>query len=383
MISALSWLPKGAAKAVPTVAEPTEEELAAMREQMEAEAADMDDDDELDEPSSDADADDSSDGGMGEDLTAEEAVAKARAAAAALTSSRSGAKAAGKKKGGKGSSTAADGLDEALRELDMEHYDDSDDDEVAVINRVLGVSGKGRLEYTEGDDPYVTLHNDEDDASEKDDFTIRPTDLIILSAKNEDDVSNLEVWIYEEGGEDGEANLYVHHDVLLPALPLALAWLNCDPSGSTQPRNLVATGTMEPGIEIWDLDVIDSVEPLACLGGVERSMQAEEASTSAAGEDGSKGGDKKKKKVRAGGPGASSGWGDATRCAAHSLTRAPRGAQRRPLAHQGRRVCMRSVEPLLGRGTCWRAAAAGAAALTRGPHTPRACRRRRRPRSPS
>lgn len=275
MISALTWLPKGAAKAVPTVAEPTPEELEAMREQFEAEQGD-DDDDELDEPSSD----DSSDDDMGEE-GAEAAVAKAKAMAAAVASSRSGAAA--------GASSNAGGLEDALRELDMEHYDDSDDDETAVINRVLGTSGKGRLEYTEGDDPYVTLHED-DDASEKEDFTIRPTDLIILSAKNEDDVSNLEVWIYEEAGEDGEANLYVHHDVLLPALPLCLAWLDCDPKGSTDKRNLVATGTMEPGIEIWDLDVIDSVEPLACLGGEDKSTPEPDAGASS--------GDKKKKKVR-------------------------------------------------------------------------------------
>ena len=44
---------------------------------------------------------------------------------------------------------------------------------------------------------------------------------MLLAARTEDDVSHLEVWVYEEArGEDGEANLFVHHDVLLPgALP--------------------------------------------------------------------------------------------------------------------------------------------------------------------
>jgi hypothetical protein len=42
------------------------------------------------------------------------------------------------------------------------------------------------------EDPYVTLKDDDDD-SEAQDFTLKASDLIILAARNEDDVSNLEV----------------------------------------------------------------------------------------------------------------------------------------------------------------------------------------------
>lgn len=44
----------------------------------------------------------------------------------------------------------------------------------------------------------------------------------------QDDVSTLELWVYEEAGTLGEeANVYVHHELMLPAFPLCLAWLDC------------------------------------------------------------------------------------------------------------------------------------------------------------
>lgn len=43
------------------------------------------------------------------------------------------------------------------------------------------------------------------------------------------------MWVYEEAEEvGGEANVYVHHEMLLPAFPLALAWLDCNPSGAVE-----------------------------------------------------------------------------------------------------------------------------------------------------
>lgn len=59
---------------------------------------------------------------------------------------------------------------------------------------------------------------DEDDL---DDLVIKETDSLILVAKTEDDVSHLEVHVYEEDTD----NLYVHHDVMLPAFPLCIEWL--------------------------------------------------------------------------------------------------------------------------------------------------------------
>ena len=65
-----------------------------------------------------------------------------------------------------------------------------------------------------------------------------------------------------------EDHLYCHHDVLLPTFPLALEWLDYDP-GDPSPGNLVAMGTMQADIEIWDLDIVDGIEPAYVLEGSE------------------------------------------------------------------------------------------------------------------
>jgi hypothetical protein len=53
----------------------------------------------------------------------------------------------------------------------------------------------------------------------------------------------MQVWVYEEPEAEGEdGNLYVHHDVMLPAFPLAVAWLDCDPGQRRERANLAAVG---------------------------------------------------------------------------------------------------------------------------------------------
>jgi periodic tryptophan protein 1 len=89
----------------------------------------------------------------------------------------------------------------------------------------------------------------------------------ILSAKTEDDISHIEVYVYEQE----EDNLYVHHDIMLPSFPLCIEWLDF-PMGrnkeSGSKGSYVAVGTFDPEIEIWDLDTIDPMYPEAILGGL-------------------------------------------------------------------------------------------------------------------
>lgn len=65
---------------------------------------------------------------------------------------------------------------------------------------------------------------DEFSDSEEDveDFTIRNSDSIIVTATAVDDHSNLEVYIYDHKTSD----LYVHHEIILGAYPLCMEWLN-------------------------------------------------------------------------------------------------------------------------------------------------------------
>lgn len=108
------------------------------------------------------------------------------------------------------------------------------------------------------------LAQDEDDDDEENE-TILPTDLFILANVTDiaDDFSHLDVNVFEEA----EDNLYIHHDYMLPAAPLAIQWIGYNIERKCIPGNCVAIATFEPGIEIWNLDVINAVEPVCVLGG--------------------------------------------------------------------------------------------------------------------
>jgi periodic tryptophan protein 1 len=116
------------------------------------------------------------------------------------------------------------------------------------------------------------LNADEFDEDELEDLTLQPHDLLFVAAKTEDEISQLEIYVYEEEvvGESGglEDNLYVHHDLMLPSFPLCLEWIDfpCGGEGEDQ-RNFVAVGSFEKQIEIWNLNVLDLVYPTLSLHG--------------------------------------------------------------------------------------------------------------------
>lgn len=270
MISAIAWLPLGVAAENPQKAEAPEEELAelaalaekrgdlgAMRRAADHGEDGSDDEweemgsDELAEMEAENASDDSEDDAEDDPDAGKKAAKRAAAVAAAAHGGAS--------------------IDAAMAELDMDKYDDEDDADVNAA-RLFG-GGRATFHDTNDEDPYMTVKDEEDEEDEDypDDFTVRGTDLVMLAARTDDDVSHLEVYVYEEPVLNGtdEGNLYCHHDLLLPAFPLCVSWMDCPTDGREGRANRVAVGTMYPGIEIWDLDVIDAVEPVATLGGYE------------------------------------------------------------------------------------------------------------------
>jgi len=137
------------------------------------------------------------------------------------------------------------------------------DEEVEGANNMLGLGDL--TEFADPrEDPYLTATDKdvlEDDQEDFEDFQIRGTDNLIVCGHVEGDSSSLEVYVYN----DVEDALYVHHDILLPSFPLALEWLSFDPESEVR-GSLVAVGSMQPIIEVWDLDIVDCLEPAFKLG---------------------------------------------------------------------------------------------------------------------
>ncbi|CAA0397572.1 unnamed protein product [Arabidopsis thaliana] len=208
-IVAFSWIPKEASKAMPVAAE-----SPCMEEKM---------DDEIQN--------------------------------AQVTHAKSVAKSFGKSKVASSSSTDADEVVKFLKELDMDNYDE-EDDEIELFS-----SGQGDLYYPNNDmDPYLKDTDGDYDSEDHDDLTIRPTDSLIICAAIKHEVNYLEVYVYEESG-----NIYLRNDMIISELPLCTAWLDCPLKGGGK-GNFVAIGTMESSIEIWDLDLVCTCATLCTTG---------------------------------------------------------------------------------------------------------------------
>jgi len=200
--------------------------------------------------------------------------------------------------------------------------------------RSLGIGGSGGGSggkmhgkdggYTMEDLQNMTMNDqdgddddDGDDEEDVDDIQLRDSDALIVVAKTEEDFASLEVNIFDARS----SNLYVHHDIPLPSYPLCLA-LGCvvssdNDSDTARAGNYVAVGSFEPHIEVWNLDVMNALEPTLVLGGMDtrgaeedwmRMRQATKPSSTTIG-SGKMQKKKKKTKNGAGGRGGKGGTG--------------------------------------------------------------------------
>ncbi|KAI8827223.1 WD40-repeat-containing domain protein [Fimicolochytrium jonesii] len=263
MISSLLWVRKGAAQEKPDKFKLTEEEFSKVAEKIGARLDDARED--LQVAGKGSDNDDEDEMAVDEPTDAEKAA-------------------------------AANGEDDELAEYNLDNYDDDSEEEkeadglesvnIPLFSKIQGLTFHGSNE----EDPYVSVQDDVDEEEEMNEMTILPGDNLLLAAKTEDDISHLEVYVYEEV----EDNLYVHHDIMLPSFPLCLEWMDFRVGSKKDlgtPGNYVAIGTFDPEVEIWDLDTVDAVYPECVLG------ESSSASQSLSSGDGGK---KKKKKF---GPG--------------------------------------------------------------------------------
>ncbi|KAH9909233.1 WD40 repeat-like protein [Xylariomycetidae sp. FL2044] len=168
----------------------------------------------------------------------------------------------------KGEAEDIDLNDADLKEYDLEHYDDEGEEEVEGQSMDMFGNVKSLTYYESNkDDPYITIPDGEDDDDDdREELQVLATDNLLLAAKVEDELAHLEVYVYEDEAD----NLYVHHDIMLPAIPLCVEWLDLPVSKQGVEKdstaNFVAIGTMDPDIEVWDLDTVDCMYPNAILG---------------------------------------------------------------------------------------------------------------------
>ncbi|CAI8008118.1 Periodic tryptophan protein 1 homolog [Geodia barretti] len=111
-------------------------------------------------------------------------------------------------------------------------------------------------------DPYITLKNPPPEDNEEDDFKILSTENLLIVGRADDEFSSVEVHVFS----DDDFHCYCHHEILLTSFPLAMEWMDFDPGEPDKKGSYLVVGMMTPGIEVWDLDLVDGLEPILTLG---------------------------------------------------------------------------------------------------------------------
>jgi periodic tryptophan protein 1 len=190
--------------------------------------------------------------------------------------------------GGHAAKAAKDADD--LAEYNLDDYDNDPVDDEGEKFLMFGNVRSLAYHAPNEEDPYLVMPDGPNsDDEEREELQILATDNLLLAAKVEDEVAHLEIFVYEDDAD----NLYVHHDIMLPAVPLCVEWVDVPvgkDAGKRPNGNFVAVGTMAPEIEVWDLDVVDNMYPNAILG------QAPDATEDTKGENAEKQKKKKSKK---------------------------------------------------------------------------------------
>jgi len=151
---------------------------------------------------------------------------------------------------------------------------DDYDEDVADDSEDVGLSITGLSVYPSNQqDPYLSKGDQSSD--DESDWSITPDDNLIAMCKVHGEFFSLEVWV----SNVADGSLYCHHDTILSSCPLAIEWVGFDPGeADSVAANLVAIGNMTPNIELWDLDVVNTIEPAFSLKGKRKRKRKEKSS---------------------------------------------------------------------------------------------------------
>ncbi|CAG0898034.1 unnamed protein product [Darwinula stevensoni] len=157
-------------------------------------------------------------------------------------------------------------VDDIVKKYGLDDYDN--EDEAGASGSGIGFGNLVCFASSKDDPLLDTASQYSDDIEDEEDVRVRPSDNFLVTGHVDGDCSSLDIYVYnpEEGSE------YVHHDITLGFTPLALDWLSLGQSEDSV-RNAVAVGGMSEEIQIWDLDVMNAIEPVLTLGDVKQGQR--------------------------------------------------------------------------------------------------------------
>ncbi|KAL0215998.1 hypothetical protein P9112_008182 [Eukaryota sp. TZLM1-RC] len=140
--------------------------------------------------------------------------------------------------------------------VDIDNSDDSDDQ---------SSSNPGGMFYSANtQDPYITEQVSDEDEIQN--LHIPSSAYLLLAGRVNlpEREGFLEQWIVEPSSEDSYATIDMHHDRVLRSAPICTQWIGH--GEGNHPCHVAAVGFMEPGIELWNMNEVDALEPIAVLG---------------------------------------------------------------------------------------------------------------------
>lgn len=150
-------------------------------------------------------------------------------------------------------------------EVSEDEAEDKDITTRGQLTRDLG-NDLAALTYhaSNDEDPYLRQDGenaiDVDDAEEDIQLTVNSTDNIVVAGHVNQNESSIEVYVYDNETK----KFYLHHDIIQSDYPCCVKWIG---HARKMPGNIAAAGYMTPDILLWDLDYIDVLEPMEELVG--------------------------------------------------------------------------------------------------------------------